>query len=331
MKTPTVQFLSPLMYSNRDILSMEVIRKDILSILQQTVLEYVPGTVPQCIYLSGEAGSGKTFLLLLLKSRLESKANIIYHDFRFNSPQTLRKFYTQIESGEIAPRSIILADNFDCIVEGTGGNDHFYLRKLLSNVDAPLLIATGRSIPNTLIRYDGAFYGSFKLIYLESLSKEQSICLAKSVSNLAAKYSGELEKVFDEIGGTPRRVLLITNELAHNRNKYDDIVAGVVDRMTPRYEDILERLAPTARDIFMALLLHGPSSLPQIREYTQLPSSITSAYLHILMDKGLVIKKLAGARNGIYCVQDSLMSKWAEKVLSGTQKAWCKSTLHKAE
>lgn len=320
MKAPAVQFLSPLMYSNSDILSMEVVRKDILSVLQQTVLEYVPGTVPQCVYLSGEAGSGKTFLLLQLKSRLDSHANIIYHDFRFDSPQTLRDFYTQIESGVIAPKSIILADNFDRIVEKTTGNDHFYLRKLFSEVDAPLLIASGRSVPNAFIRYDGAFYGSFKLIYLESLSREQSISLAKSVSTLAAKYSGELDKVFNEIGGTPRRVLLITNELAHNRYTYDDIVAGVVDSMTPRYEDILERLAPTARDIFISLLLHGPSSLPQIREYTQLSSSITSAYLHMLMDKGLVIKKVAGARNGIYCVHDSLMSKWAEKVLAGAQK-----------
>lgn len=322
MKAPTVQFLSPLMYSNSDILSMEVIRKDIMSILQQTALEYVPGTVPQCIYLNGEAGSGKTFLLLQLKSHLGTETNIIYHDFRFDSPQTLRNFYTKIESGEIAPRSIILADNFDCIVDETTGNDHFYLRKLFSEVDAPLLIASGRSVPNALIRYDGAFYDSFKLIYLEKLSREQSVDLAKSVSNLAEKYSGELSKVFDEIGGTPRQVLLITNELAHNRHKYDDIVAGVIDRMTPHYENILEKLAPTARDIFLTLLLHGPGTLPMIREYTQLPSSITSAYLHTLMNKGLVIKKVSGARKGIYCVQDSLMSKWAEKILCGNQKTW---------
>jgi len=309
----TTQLLSPLLSSRDDILSTEVIRKDIFSFLEQQILDDTPGTSSQCMYLHGENGSGKTFLLLQFYYRLNKRVKVLYHDFKFSTSRQLQDLCMQIESGTISQKAVILADNFDIILNSTENIDHFHLRRLLSVENAPLFVASGRTVPDSFTRYDYAFYGFFKLFYLERLSIECCLSLATSICKISEKCSEDLLKLYNLLPRTPLVVLMITNELIMGRRSYDEILAGLTDRMNAYYESLLARLTPMARDILIVLLLNGPCALPKLRAATNAPGGTISAYLHMLIERGLVTKSAADARKSVYTAQDILMTKWAEK------------------
>lgn len=306
-------FLSPKMYDQEEIMSMNVIREETLATLLKTTQDYLCETVPQCVFIHGSAGSGKTFLLMQLKGRLSAQADVWYHDFFFDSPEILQDLCARIESKKISPRTIILADNFNRILDNSSERSAlFRLRKLLSENNAPLLIASGRSVPDAVLHYNEAFYDFFKLMYLEPISKEECINTVKNMSPLPEQYLVDLEKMFNVVEETPLMIQLITNQILLGRYSFHDMSAGIIDAMAPYYEALISNLSPKCREILITLLIHGPGNLPSIRNLTGYSSGTISSYLQILMDKGFVMRKSSGARTGVYFVQDKLMEMWAK-------------------
>lgn len=195
-------------------------------------------------------------------------------------------------------RPVLLLDNFPLLLRKL--EDYQWdLRSFLQSSGAPIFVAAGLSLPESLGKYDSAFFDMFKARVLYSLTLEECReiyhTMARREDNthvigMIASHEGRLKTLHDLTGGNPRTVGLLYELFARGLgvDAWEDL-RSLLDTMTPLYQSRLEQLSDKGQQIFAALALSWEPVLQQVVEsQTQLPQGTISSTLQRLEETGVV-------------------------------------------
>lgn len=209
-----------------------------------------------------------------------------------------RELISQCQSLNL--RSVLLLDNFPLLLRKL--EEHQWdLRSILQAPGAPIFVAAGLALPESLGNYDSAFFDMFKARILYNLTLEECReiyhTMAKregreEIISMIAKNEGRLKTLHILTGGNPRTVGLLYELFARGlgSDAWEDL-RSLLDAMTPLYQSRLEQLSDKGQQIFAALALSWEPVLQQVIEnQTQLPQGTISSTLLRLEESGIVEK-----------------------------------------
>lgn len=197
-------------------------------------------------------------------------------------------------------RPVLLLDNFPLLLRKLEAHQ-WDLRSILQAPGAPIFVAAGLSLPESLGNYDSAFFDMFKARVLYNLTLEECReiyhTMAKregreEIISMIAKNEGRLKTLHILTGGNPRTVGLLYELFARGlgSDAWEDL-RSLLDAMTPLYQSRLEQLSDKGQQIFAALALSWEPVLQQVIEsQTQLPQGTISSTLLRLEEAGVVEK-----------------------------------------
>jgi tetratricopeptide (TPR) repeat protein len=209
-----------------------------------------------------------------------------------------REFLNQCQALQLRP--VLLLDNFPLLLRKLDAHQ-WDLRSILQASGAPIFVAAGLALPESLGDYDSAFFDMFKARILYNLTLEECReiyhTMAKregreNVISMISKNQGRLKTLHILTGGNPRTVGLLYELFARGleTNAWEDL-RSLLDTMTPIYQSRLEQLSDKGQQIFAALALSWEPVLQQVIEsQTQLPQGTLSSTLLRLEEAGVVEK-----------------------------------------
>lgn len=199
---------------------------------------------------------------------------------------------------------LLIAENFNDLLEGMGEPGQQSLRAFLQNHSQAVLVTTSPSLTPDLSGYDAPFYGYFNVTHLKELTREEArqllIRIATTVEHddeLAAYLQTDeadrrLRVIETLAGGHPRIWILFSGCMS--RRLLDELVplfVKMLDDLTPYYQDRMRALPPQERRI-IAYLCEQSGAVPvkEIAEDCRLKPNATAALLGNLEAKGYVRK-----------------------------------------
>jgi tetratricopeptide (TPR) repeat protein len=209
-----------------------------------------------------------------------------------------REFINQCQALQLRP--VLLLDNFPLLLRKLVAHQ-WDLRSILQAPGAPIFVAAGLALPESLGEYDSAFFDMFKARILYNLTLEECReiyqTMAKregreEVISIIAKNEGRLKTLHILTGGNPRTVGLLYELFARGlgSDAWEDL-RSLLDAMTPIYQSRLEQLSDRGQQIFSALALSWEPVLQQVIEsQTQLSQGTISSTLLRLEESGVVEK-----------------------------------------
>lgn len=209
-----------------------------------------------------------------------------------------RELMTQCQALDLRP--VLLLDNFPLLLRKLEAHQ-WDLRSILQAPRAPIFVAAGLSLPESLGNYDSAFFDMFKARVLYNLTLEECREIyhtmarregREEIISMIAKNEGRLKTLHILTGGNPRTVGLLYELFARGlgNDAWEDL-RSLLDAMTPLYQSRLEQLSDKGQQIFAALALSWEPVLQQVIEsQTQLPQGTISSTLLRLEEAGVVEK-----------------------------------------
>lgn len=274
-----------------------------------SVLSESADSIPQCHYIVGRRGYGKTYLLLELKKRLDTAVhdNVVYVSCLFH-PQLKIEDFTNSDSGK---RKIWLLDDMDFMLLSLSDDTLYKLREAIYSEGGPLIIGTGAELTDKMVSYSAPLYDAFMLHTLTELDYSAG-------RSMVAEYRGHsdmpsddmLKKLYSVIGCTPQTSRLIASAPGYDK-EVPDIMKEILQPLGPYYKLQLISLPSIQRLIMTTLLSAGkPMMLKHIREATTMQSTEIAPVLKALAKKGYVYISDNGARKTEYSVADRLFAAW---------------------
>lgn len=291
----------------------------------QGVKSESPESIPQCYYVVGRRGYGKTTLLCNIEKSLKETAGygVLYVDCLMSPSFSIME---AIEENHLqGNRLVLLLDDMDILLGNMERADQFRLRSLLYQRGAPVIVGAGAELSSDFTDYQAPFYDAFILYHLRELSQELSMELIgymRSESRLR-KIDTAAETVstlLDEIGRTPESCRLLANvpSLAAKRER---ILAEALEPLSLYYRDRIMSLSPSQRKTLVFMLSRGePVLLKDIREATGQTAGDISPQLKALALKGLVSTTKQGVKKTEYSVTDKAMAAWYRNCVKKVQR-----------
>ncbi len=195
-------------------------------------------------------------------------------------------------------RPVLLLDNFPLLLRKLEAYQ-WDLRAFLQSSGAPIFVAAGLSMPESLGNYDSAFFDMFKARVLYNLTVEECREIYQTTAEregrqdviaMICSHEGRLKTLHILTGGNPRTVGLLYELFARGlgSDAWEDL-RSLLDAMTPLYQSRLEQLSDKGQQIFAALALSWEPVLQQVIEtQTQLPQGTVSSTLQRLEESGVV-------------------------------------------
>lgn len=223
---------------------------------------------------------------------------------------------------ETGRRPLLLIDNMDLIFDRLSKDEHWGLRKALSEPGAPLLYAaSSRPIENTY-KYDEAFYDYFLIHELKPLKLEE---MEEVLATLAERFQRpELQALLKRerwrvatlhqlTGGNPRTTLMLFSLLSQGvvgdvRNDVERLLDGV----TPLYKARIEELPPQGQQVLHAVAsAWDPVPVARLAEELRMNANQVSVQLGRLHDQGLLEKvKLPKTKKQGYQIAERFFNIW---------------------
>ena len=282
------------------------------------------------VLVVGPRGAGKTHLISLLRHRLRAHHSLrvswlIEDPYDILSYRDLLAALVERTSPSIADRGdsieqlehalrttarahgpiVVLAENFDEILEQLGELDQQKLRGLIESERCLQLIVTTTSISHDLSAQPSPFYGFFNQIRLAPFTTDQAVdylirraevtgddTFAGKLQdpNLRAMAQRRVQSIEHLAGGHPRIWALLAEGLTVER--LDELVhylIGNFDDITPYYQSLIKPLAPMQRRIVLTLVREDRAMSAKALAETigASPATITKT-LRDLHDRGWV-------------------------------------------
>ncbi len=215
---------------------------------------------------------------------------------------------------------LLLLDNIDRIFENIGDDAHF-LRELLTNHKDLRIIGGSVRMSEHYWKYDKPFYEFFRIIRLESLTKEEvgellsywSSCMnLPEVSNFLKNNPGKIETIRLLTDGMPRTLLNFLEILIHRKDqKGNEYLRLILDRATPVYQERLNNLPPAQRKVVIELANFWDAvKVNQLIDLCKMPGKVISAQLSQL-EKNEIVEKIAGIkREHLYRLTERFFNLW---------------------
>ena len=195
-------------------------------------------------------------------------------------------------------RPVLLLDNFPLLLRKLEASQ-WDLRALLQAAGAPIVVAAGLALPESLGNYDAAFFDMFRARVLYNLTLEECRKIYHTMAEREgrpdvitklAQHEGRLKTLHLLTGGNPRTVGLLYDLFVRGlgQDAWEDLRA-LLDSITPLYQTRLEQLSDRGQQIFAALALTW-EPVPQhvIEQKTKLTQGTLSSTLLRLEESGVV-------------------------------------------
>ena len=274
-----------------------------------------PESIPQCYYVVGRRGYGKTVLLRNIEKSLKEAVGygVLYVDCLMSPSFSIME---AIEENHLqGSRLVLLLDDMDVLLGNMGRADQFRLRSLLYQRGAPVIVGAGEELSSDFTDYQAPFYDAFVLYHLGKLSQELSMELIGKMRSECRhrKIDASSETVstlLDEIGRTPESCRLLANVPSFGV-KRERILSEALEPLSLYYRERIMSLSPSQRKTLVYMLSRGePVLLKEIREATAQTASDISPQLKALALKGLISTTKQGVKKTEYSVADKVMVSW---------------------
>jgi tetratricopeptide (TPR) repeat protein len=216
--------------------------------------------------------------------------------------KTLRAYSKRIEK-----RLLIIVENFQTILDdqiGTGAKD---LLKRLSDADYFGVLAT--SVSQLMTEENVALPSDFLRLDLKPLSREECRALWNSLTQQDIK-ADRIRPLEILTGGSPR-LLHILAEFMRSPSLHNlmENLNFLIDQNTEYFKSQLDRLPPTERKIFAALLeAWDPATAKQVSDAARVTVNTASSMLSRLTERGAVIKSAGTGKSALYSASERLFN-----------------------
>lgn len=285
------------------------IHQNLLEELVDSILSESKGSIPQCHYIVGERGYGKTSLLHAIRNNLSR--DVRFHFEYVNcllSPELTVEYLGNVESDL---RIVWLLDDFDSLISVSSKDTLYKLRGIIYSDGSPIIIGTGRALLSQFTSYSSPLYDSFMLHTLNELDIYAGTKLVSEIRGSSEMLDGELlNEVFSIIGCTPETCTLLASLRSYGKSA-NEIVSDTLRPLDTYFKSVVGVLTLPQRSIVIALLELGkPALLRDIRTKTGMTSQEIMSILLILSRKGLIDIKRSSARKTEYSIHEKLFTAW---------------------
>lgn len=280
---------TPSLHDHQTLEALFVARTALLTLATGKIADAATGRGLSHLLFVGPRGAGKTHLISLINYRAKqlpgfgtvfSLAWVPEDPWTIDSFDDLVKAITQSLDPPPPPHPepinqlrqaqqrgpvVVLAENFDQILDQIGGSGQRALRAAIENERSMLFIATSTRLSRDLRNQAVPFYGFFDEIQLEPFSVDDAVTMLQQLAQangdtaLAEKLGttesrAKLAAIEHLAGGQPRVWALLGNGLTIEG--LDDLIATMVesfDDLTPYYQEQLARLSRNERRVIKAL------------------------------------------------------------------------------
>lgn len=283
------------------------------NLLVDSINRETKGSIPQCYYISGTMGMGKTQLLRQVEEAFREKEGVavLFIDCLLAPMLAFEELKRKMLSIPSVERIILLLDEFHVLLSKWSKESLLGLRAMMFSENAPIMIAAGVGLPSQLTDYNEPLYDSLSLLSLKEISFETTIEIVKGEVDMPVTFLDTFQEVYNTIGGTPLVASLLAESLKKQLVTSPDIVRDAMRTLTPYYKGLLYDLSPIQRKIVLALLQSDDTvSLPELGELSGLKSSDITAQLVRLSKDRIVYMQKDRPKKSRYMLCDKLFRKW---------------------
>ncbi len=237
-------------------------------------------------------------------------------------PAYSKSLYISIQKAlkKINRKLLLLLDNIDRIFDNISDDAHL-LRELLTNYKDLRIIGGSTRMNEHYWKYDMPFYQFFRIIRMDSLTKEEvrellnywSDCLAlPEIKQFAEKNPGKIETIRVLTDGMPRTLLNFI-EILIRRNDQNgfEYLRLILDRATPIYQERLNYLPPAQRKVLLELSNFWDAvKVKPLTEVCKMPGKIISAQLNQLVRNEIVEKIKGQTKDNLYRLTERFFNLW---------------------
>ena len=205
-------------------------------------------------------------------------------------------------------RLVLLVENlnmmFGCITDRDVG---WRLRKVLQTEPRIVLLASATSRFDEIDKPDHALYDLFRTLTLRPLDTKECAALWESVTG-QSRPRETIRSLEILTGGSPRLLAIVARfGAALSFRELMDSLLDLVDDHTEYFKSHLESLPPQERRVYLALAdLWKPALTKEIAARARLTTSMCSAQLARLIERGAVLLAGGSARRKLYYLSERL-------------------------
>ena len=285
------------------------IHQKLIEELADSILSESENSIPQCHYIIGERGYGKTSLLQSIRNRLSRDER--YHIEYISCLLSPELKVEDLENADSVHRMVWLLDDFDSFISVSSEDALYKLRGIIYSEGGPIIIGTGGALTYGFTSYSSPLYDSFMLHTLNDLDTNTGIRLVSEIRGSSEIPDEELfNEVFSIIGCTPESCSLLASIRQYGKSA-KEIVSDALGPLDAYFKTIVSALTLPQRSIVVALLDFGnPALLRDIRTKTGMTSPEIMSILVMLSRKGIVDIIRGSARKTEYAIHEKQFSAW---------------------
>ena len=205
-------------------------------------------------------------------------------------------------------RLVLLVENLNMMFGDITDRDvGWRLRKVLQTEPRIVLLASANSRFDEIDKPDHALYDLFRTLTLRPLDTKECAALWESVSG-QSRPRETIRSLEILTGGSPRLLAIVARfGAALSFRELLDSLLDLVDDHTEYFKSHLESLPPQERRVYLALAdLWKPALTKEIAARARLTTSMCSAQLARLIERGVVLVAGGSARRKLYYLSERL-------------------------
>ncbi|MEZ4962143.1 MAG: AAA family ATPase [Saprospiraceae bacterium] len=217
-------------------------------------------------------------------------------------------------------RIVLLVDNIDKVFVNISG-EAAVLREILLNYSDLKIIGASTRMSEHFWRYDQPFYQFFSVIKLGALSEEEVHQLLlhwskqynnPNIKEFAEKHPAKIKVIRQLTDGLPRTLKYFVQVLVQDMGLSSyEYLRGVMDKISPLYQERLNWLSPEQRKIVYNLaFIWEATEVGPLAQRCRMRSNEASAKLKQLVDINIVDKVPTDGRNHLYRLTERFFNLW---------------------
>lgn len=291
---------------------IEFINKDTYNTILDGINRETHNSIPQCYYVSGDLGYGKTTLLHRLGNAINCNLfQPIYIDCILN-PIANEEKLEEILQGIISDKRVVfLLDNAHFLLENWYSNELAKLRALIYNPGAPIIVFAGKRVTKVFTDYSAPLYNSVLLLSLNTLTEDEQTALIQSSGKRILQNVQQINKIASSLEPSILIMTLIKRAVEKGYQKEEYIKRETLSYFNVAYENLLVSLSPNQLLIVVALLKAESSCLlSDIVKETGLKSSDITPQIKRLEEKNLIEIIKWKPKKSLYQIKSKIFKEW---------------------
>lgn len=290
----------------------DFINKDTYNTILDGINRETHNSIPQCYYVSGDMGYGKTTLLHRLGNAINNNLfQPICIDCILN-PIANEEKLEEILQGIISDKRVVfLLDNAHYLLENWPSNELAKLRALIYNPEAPIIVFAGKRVTRIFTDYSAPLYNSVLLLSLNTLTENDQTALIKSICKRGLQNVQQINKIANSLEPSILIMTLILRAVEKGYQKEEYIKRETLSYFNLAYENLLVSLSPNQLLIVVALLKAKSSCLlSDIVKETGLKSSDITPQIKRLEEKNLIEIIKWKPKKSLYQIKSKIFKEW---------------------